>query len=119
MLLALVISVFNAGDKLTALYVFLLALGYAILLLFALRPLFRILVDRFLVRYLNPLNHFLLAAIVMCTYLSSWITEIIGINPIFGAFLFGLTVPRCHNLSRTLIAKIEDIIVTAFLPLVL
>lgn len=116
--MALVISILNAGDNLTALYVFLLALAYALLLLLVFRPLLSRLFNRFLAKSSNPVSQFLVAAVFICIFTSAWITELIGVHAIFGAFLFGLIIPRSHNMAIRLTEKIEDVIIIGFLPLV-
>uniref|UniRef100_A0A915J565 Cation/H+ exchanger domain-containing protein n=1 Tax=Romanomermis culicivorax TaxID=13658 RepID=A0A915J565_ROMCU len=101
----------------TALYVFLLALAYTLILLFGFRKLTLMLFDRFMAKNSNPVSQFLVASVFCCLFISAWITELIGIHAIFGAFLLGLVIPRGNNMAIKLTEKIEDVIIVGFLPL--
>ncbi|MBC7977059.1 MAG: cation:proton antiporter [Myxococcales bacterium] len=57
------------------------------------------------------------ALVVLMVLASSWLTELIGIHALFGAFLFGAIVPKGGKLAAALIQKIEDVVVVLFLPL--
>ncbi|KAL7133819.1 hypothetical protein ABFS83_12G165500 [Erythranthe nasuta] len=48
---------------------------------------------------------------------ASFVTDFIGIHAIFGAFVFGLTVPKGGDFSGRLIARIEDFVSCLLLPL--
>jgi hypothetical protein len=43
---------------------------------------------------------------------------VIGVHAIFGAFLFGLVVPREGGLAVSMMEKLEDVVGSVFLPLV-
>ncbi|GAB4856927.1 Cation/H(+) antiporter 20 [Ancistrocladus abbreviatus] len=49
--------------------------------------------------------------------LSGFITDLIGIHAIFGAFVFGLTIPKGSDFANRLIKRIEDFVSTLLLPL--
>jgi len=48
---------------------------------------------------------------------SAWLTQIIGIHALFGAFLAGVVMPQLPNFRKLIIDKIEDVSVTLLLPL--
>ncbi|XP_043708535.1 cation/H(+) antiporter 20-like [Telopea speciosissima] len=48
---------------------------------------------------------------------SGFITDLIGIHSIFGAFVFGLTIPKEGEFARNLIERIEDFVSGLLLPL--
>nr|ABD32903.1 Sodium/hydrogen exchanger [Medicago truncatula] len=48
---------------------------------------------------------------------SGFIIDFIGIHAIFGAFVFGLTIPKNGNFSKKLIERIEDFVMGLLLPL--
>lgn len=48
---------------------------------------------------------------------SGFITDFIGIHSIFGAFVFGLTIPKTGNFAERLIERIEDFVLGLLLPL--
>ncbi|GKV30033.1 hypothetical protein SLEP1_g38899 [Rubroshorea leprosula] len=49
--------------------------------------------------------------------LSGFITDMIGIHAIFGAFVFGLTIPKGSAFAGRLIKRIEDFVTGLLLPL--
>jgi Kef-type K+ transport system membrane component KefB len=116
-LLAMVIAIINARDNLTALYVFLLVIAFTLLHFLAIRPVYMRTVD-----YVYQKNTFLhkqllLAGTFMIIFLSAWVTDMIGVHAIFGAFIFGLTIPPSHPLAIDLTEKLEDLVSIVFLPL--
>ncbi|KAF5372507.1 hypothetical protein D9758_005254 [Tetrapyrgos nigripes] len=50
-------------------------------------------------------------------FASSFFTDVIGVHAIFGAFLFGLIVPREGGLAVAMMEKLEDVVGSIFLPL--
>ncbi|KAG4164018.1 hypothetical protein ERO13_D01G209600v2 [Gossypium hirsutum] len=48
---------------------------------------------------------------------SGFITDLIGIHAIFGAFIFGLTIPKEGDFAEKLIERIEDFVTGLLLPL--
>lgn len=48
---------------------------------------------------------------------SGFITDLIGIHSIFGAFVFGLAIPKGENFAGILIERIEDFVGGLLLPL--
>jgi Kef-type K+ transport system membrane component KefB len=49
-------------------------------------------------------------------FFCSWITEIIGVHAIFGAFILGVVVPRQNQFAQALTERIEDLVVVVLLP---
>ena len=64
-------------------------------------------------RRLGPL---LMALVFAGAILSAVVTEQTGVHYIFGAFLFGLAIPRYGPLIRRLQLHIEEIVLTLLLP---
>lgn len=64
-----------------------------------------------------PVTQEAFAVVILLVLASSWVTELIGIHALFGAFLFGAIIPRHGKLATALVQKIEDIVVVLFLPL--
>uniref|UniRef100_A0A7N2M7T2 Cation/H+ exchanger domain-containing protein n=1 Tax=Quercus lobata TaxID=97700 RepID=A0A7N2M7T2_QUELO len=48
---------------------------------------------------------------------SGFVTDLIGIHSIFGAFVFGLAIPKGGNFAGILIERIEDFVAGLLLPL--
>ena len=59
-----------------------------------------------------------LMAIVFTVLLgSSWVTEVIGIHALFGAFLAGIVIPKNKTLQNRIIDRISDLTQVMLLPL--
>jgi Kef-type K+ transport system membrane component KefB len=58
-----------------------------------------------------------IGAIFVGVLLSAYTAQQIGIAPIFGAFVFGLIMPRHAGLTEDVTRRIEDFVVTVLLPL--
>ena len=115
-LLALCVALVNAGSGITALYVLLTALGYVLLLVYAIRPAFLWILRRTGSIHSGPTQS-VVALTVLMTFGSAFFTGIIGIHPIFGAFLMGLICPHEGGFAIKLTEKIEDLVAVFFLPL--
>jgi len=116
-LLILAISIANAGSMIIAFYVFLSVLALATFLFLVFAPFFKWLVLR-IESWNSTLWNSNLFALTLCLlFLLSWTTTLLGVHSIFGAFLFGLTVPRESHLFRECNEKIEELVLTLFLPL--
>lgn len=115
-LLALCVALVNAGSGLTALWVLLVAFGYTLLLVYVIRPAFL-----WVLRYTRSLQDGPSQGIVALTLLmaltSAFFTGIIGIHPIFGAFMVGLICPHEGGFAIKVTEKVEDLVSTLFLPL--
>lgn len=82
-LLALCVALVNNGSGLTALYVLLVAIGWIIFLVYAIRPCFLYLLRR-TGSIQNGPTQSMMAITILLVLLSSWFTGIIGVHPIFG-----------------------------------
>ncbi len=47
---------------------------------------------------------------------SALVTELLGVHPLFGAFLAGTIAPRQHGLARAIADRVEDVVGTVLLP---
>lgn len=116
-LLTLAISIANAGNMGTAGYIFLTVVGFALTLFLVVKPIFERIVN-----YIEGLQRadmqsnlfvFTLCVLFMC----AWTTALLGVHAIFGAFLFGLIVPRGSHLFKECNERIEEFVVSFTLPL--
>jgi Kef-type K+ transport system membrane component KefB len=57
------------------------------------------------------------ALVLAGVLVAGFCTDAIGIHSIFGAFVFGLTIPKDGPFAPALVAKIEDLVTTLMLPL--
>lgn len=113
--LAAVIAIVKAGDLGGALYTIAAAVAYVIVMLAVLRPFLRrvgeIHGDR------ATISKQVLAMMFVVMLGSAWTTEVIGIHPLFGAFLAGVIMPPNLSFRRILVSKLEDVSLVLLLPL--
>ena len=115
-LLALCVALVNASSGLTALYVLLTCVGYVLVLVYAIRPAFLWILKRTGSIHNGPTQS-VVALTVLLTFASAFFTGIIGVHPIFGAFLMGLICPHEGGFAIKLTEKLEDLVAVFFLPL--
>jgi Kef-type K+ transport system membrane component KefB len=85
--------------------------AYGLVMVFAIGPALRLLTRRFPVA--NEL-----AMMLVIAFLSSWVTESIGIHAFFGAFFAGVIWPRGKDMSLDDVStKLEPIAMTILVPL--
>ncbi|KIK24557.1 hypothetical protein PISMIDRAFT_10179 [Pisolithus microcarpus 441] len=115
-LLALSVSLVNATSGLTALWTFLVCVAYALFLLF---PVKRVMLwlARKTGSTVNGPTMFYMTVVMIVVWASSFFTDIVGVNAIFGAFLVGVIIPREGGLAIALTEKLEDMVAIIFLPL--
>ncbi|KAF2157626.1 hypothetical protein K461DRAFT_21787 [Myriangium duriaei CBS 260.36] len=115
-LLALCVALVNATSGVAAVYVLLVTIGWVLFLCFAVRPAFL-----WVLRRTGSLENGPTQGVVALTLLialtSAFFTGIIGVHPIFGAFLAGLICPHDGGFAIKVTEKIEDLVSAVFLPL--
>ncbi|GAB1315910.1 hypothetical protein MFIFM68171_06120 [Madurella fahalii] len=115
-LLALCVALTNNSSGLAALWALLCCIGWTLLLVFIIRPPF-IWILRRTGSLQNGPTQGMVALTLLMVLASAWFTGIIGVHPIFGAFLVGLICPHDGGFAIKLTEKIEDLISVLFLPL--
>jgi Kef-type K+ transport system membrane component KefB len=115
-LLALCVALVNAGTGLTALYVLLTCVGYTLFLVFAVRPAFLWILTKNRSLQDGP-SQSIVALTLLLALTSAFFTGVIGIHPIFGAFLVGIICPHDGGFAIKVTEKVEDLISALFLPL--
>ncbi|KAI1353834.1 K+/H+ antiporter 1 [Xylaria sp. FL0043] len=115
-LLALSVALVNNANGLTALYVLLVAVGWLLFLIFAVRPVFHWALRR-TGSIQNGPTQGMIAVTLLLVLTSAWFTSIIGVHAIFGAFLVGLICPHDGGFAIKVTEKIEDLITVLFIPL--
>ncbi|WYZ41226.1 hypothetical protein EsH8_V_000121 [Colletotrichum jinshuiense] len=115
-LLALCVTLVNAGAGVTAVWILLVSVGYSLFLAYAVRPAFM-----WVLRRTKSLEHGPSQGVVCLTIMmvlaSAFFTSVIGVHSIFGAFMVGLMCPHEGGFAIKLTEKIEDLIATLFVPL--
>ncbi|KAJ9616534.1 hypothetical protein H2200_000253 [Cladophialophora chaetospira] len=115
-LLALCVALVNSGAGLTALWILLVAVGYILFLVFAVKPLMMWFLRR-TGSLSNGPTQTVVALTILLVLASAFFTGVIGIHPIFGAFIIGLLLPHEGGFAIKLTEKIEDLVSVLFLPL--
>ncbi len=114
-LLAAVIAIAKAGTFVSSLYVIFFAVVYVGLMFKLVRPFLQRVAD--LQTSKNIISKSIIGIFFLVLFLSSYLTSIIGIHPLFGAFLAGVIMPPNINFRKLFIDKIEDISLVILLPL--
>ncbi|KAJ4374041.1 hypothetical protein N0V83_002780 [Neocucurbitaria cava] len=115
-LLALCVALVNAGSGLTALWVLLTCAGYMLFLVYIVRPAFIYVLRRSRALQDGP-SQGIISLTLLIALGSAFFTGIIGVHPIFGAFMAGLICPHEGGFAIKVAEKIEDLIGGLFLPL--
>ncbi|KAF3046726.1 K(+)/H(+) antiporter [Didymella keratinophila] len=115
-LLALCVALVNAGTGLAALWVLLTCVGYMLFLVYAVRPVFIWVLRRSRALQNGP-SQSTIALTLIIALGSAFFTGIIGVHPIFGAFMAGLICPHEGGFAIKVAERIEDLIGALFLPL--
>ncbi len=113
--LAFVITLVKSSNYAGAAYTAIVGVAYILFCFFILRYVFRWICRKW--RLYKSINAFFLAFILCGMFGSAWLTLEIGIHEIFGAFIFGLIMPRERNFSHNITKKIEDLVVALLMPL--
>ena len=115
-LLALCVALVNASSGVTAVYVLLTCVAWVLFLVYAVRPVFIIILRRSGSLSNGP-SQAIVGLTVLMVFASAFFTGIIGVHPIFGAFLVGLICPHEGGFAIKITEKIEDLVAVFFLPL--
>ncbi len=114
-ILAFVVALARSTGLFGAARTALLAIAYAAFVLYVLRPLLRRLGERGLRS--DGLSQNLFGIALVLLLVSAWITELIGVHALFGAFLMGVAIPKERGFAHALVEKLEDIVVVFLMPL--
>lgn len=114
-LLAAIIAIVKAGSFVSALFVILAAIAHIAVMFYVVRPFLKRIADLQTSRNLIPKSVIGIFFIVL--FVSAYVTELIGIHALFGAFLTGVIIPQNINFRKLFIDKIEDVSLVLLLPL--
>ncbi|RIA84077.1 Sodium/hydrogen exchanger family-domain-containing protein [Glomus cerebriforme] len=115
-LLALVVTIINASNSLVALYVFLLAIAWVLIVIFAIRPILLKLIVKTGSNDNGPTVTMMVITLSL-VLISSFVTNIIGVHAIFGGFIIGVIIPHEGGFAVGITEKIEDLVNVLFLPI--
>ena len=114
-ILAVVITIVEAGTVTSALFTILLSVIYVFTMLTLVRPGLQRLAASF--TSTENLNRSFAVIAFVVLFLSALTTELIGIHALFGAFLAGVIMPAQADFRKMLAIKIEDVSLVILLPL--
>ncbi|WP_224999269.1 cation:proton antiporter [Cesiribacter sp. SM1] len=114
-LLAAVIAITKAGTALSAIYTIILAVGYVLLMIKVVQPFLKRMGRIYSTK--ETITKSIVAVVFLVLLGSSYLSEVIGIHALFGAFLAGVIMPPNLNFRKVLTEKIEDVALVLLLPL--
>jgi len=114
-MLAAVVAYAQAGTMNSAIYIVLFSLLYIGVMLFLVRPILRVIGDLYYNK--EVVSKPLVALMFFILLVSSYITEILGLHALFGAFIAGLVMPENFRFRKIMNEKVEDVALSIFLPL--
>ena len=114
-LLAAVVAYAQAETIDSVMYNVLFSFLYICVMLFLVRPFLRIIGD--LYHNKEVMDKSLVAMMFFILIASSYVTEILGLHALFGAFLAGMIMPENLKFRKILNEKVEDVSLALFLPL--
>ncbi len=114
-LLAVIMAIAQAGSPLSALFTVLFAVVYMLVMFLIVRPAFAVIGGAYNTTEVAGKGIVALAFVVLL--ISSYVTEILGLHALFGAFIAGVVMPANLNFRHMLTEKVEDVSLAVFLPL--
>lgn len=114
-ILAAVIALVKSGSSFSVLYTIGLAILYVLLMFKLVKPL----LERLGNIYTNKekLQTPIIAVLFIMLIVSAYVTSIIGIHALFGAFIAGVIMPSSFSFRKIVVDKIEDVSIVLLLPL--
>lgn len=114
-ILAIVITVIQAGSIINALFTIVMVILYISVMLFAVQPVLQRIGSIYITK--EMLSKRVVAIVFSLLFLSAYFTEIIGIKALFGGFIAGVIMPSNAQFKKVMAEKIEDISLVVLLPL--
>lgn len=115
-LLALAIALSGTGrSPLVSVWVFLCGSGFITLCIFIAPPIFKWMARR--CPEGQQVDEIYICATLAAVLAAGFMTDMIGIHALFGAFVIGILVPKDGSFSGALVEKVEDLVSGLFLPL--
>ena len=114
-ILALVVAIANSSGIGGAVITIGLSLVYILLMLMVVRPVLNKIALKYTVR--ETISKPVVAIVLSTMLVSAWVTEVIGIHALFGAFMAGVIIPDNVRFKQIMAEKIEDVSLVLLLPL--
>lgn len=114
-LLAVVISIAQAGSMISATFNILFSALYILFMFLVVRPFLRMIGNIY--HNNEVIAKGMVAFIFLLLIISVYFTEILGLHALFGAFITGLVMPSNVKFRKIMTEKVEDTSLSLFLPL--
>jgi Kef-type K+ transport system membrane component KefB len=114
-LLAVIVAIAQAGSMLSAIYNILFSALYIALVFLVVRPFLRMVGQVY--HNEEVIDKGLVAFMFLILITSSFLTEILGLHALFGAFIAGVIMPSDIKFRQIMAEKVEAVALSLFLPL--
>lgn len=114
-LLAIVVAIAQAGSMLSATYNILFSAAYVLVMFLLVRPF--LWVVGHLYHNKEVISKGLVALMFLLLLISAYLTEILGLHALFGAFIAGVVMPSNVKFRKIMTEKVEDVSLSLLLPL--
>ncbi|OMO85091.1 Cation/H+ exchanger [Corchorus olitorius] len=115
-LLALAIALSGTGSSpLVSLWVFLCGSGFVLCCTLVVPPIFKWMAHR--CPEGEPVDELYVCGTLAAVLAAGFVTDLIGIHALFGAFVIGVLVPKEGPFAAAMVEKVEDLVSGLFLPL--
>ena len=114
-LLAVVVAIAQAGSMLSAIYNIGFSFIYLLLMFTVIRPFLRMIGHIY--HNKEVVDKGLVAFMFLLLIVSSYLTAILGLHALFGAFVAGVVMPDNIKFRKIMTEKVEDVSLALFLPL--
>ena len=114
-ILAAVIAIVKAGSFTSSIYTILMALAYVALMTQVVRPFLKRIGELYATK--EKMSKPIVAIFFLTLIISSYLTEVIGIHALFGAFMAGAIMPESTRFRTMFSEKVEDVALVLLLPL--
>lgn len=115
LILAAIMAVTMSGSIMSAFFNFLFLLVYLIIMFGVVLPVFRF-VGKLYDSH-EVISKTMVGFIFILLMISSFVTEILSMHALFGAFIMGLVMPEDLKFRKIMTEKVEDVSLSLFLPL--
>ena len=113
--LAAVIAISKTGSLDSSLFNIGLAVAYILVMMFLVKPFLKRIGEIY--KNSEVVNKSVFAFFLLVLIISAYITQLIGIHALFGAFLAGVIMPPLPSFRKLIVDKVEDVSLTLLLPL--
>ena len=114
-LLAVVVAIAQTNSLLSAIYNILFSVGYMLAMFLLVRPFLRMVGQVY--HNEEVIDKRLVAFIFFVLTVSAFMTEILGLHALFGAFMAGVVMPADIKFRKIMSEKVEGVSLSLFLPL--